>query len=147
MRKKLVSTVFCLGFLAFNAPVAYTQGAPEVIVRPGDTIQWVALSGGNHRLNFGAAGTTPANQIGDILTFDPPLTNGESPELSGAPLAKATVKDAVGKTFVFTCGVHPAQMLSLTFEVAAAVPGQPARIHRISGETGNHWHLHVDTTQ
>jgi plastocyanin len=149
MPKYLVSAVFGLGLVALNTPTVYAQGSPEVIVRPGDTIEWVAVSGGPHKVRFGADEATSLDKLKDILeNFTPPLTAaGDSPPGNPGPLTKATVKaDAAGKTFVFTCGVHPTDMLSLTFTVADKVAGQPARNHKISAEAGRHWHLHVDTT-
>lgn len=148
MWKNLVSGVFCLGLLALNAPVAYAQGAPEVIVRPGDMIQWTAQSGGDHSVKFGSAETTPVKDINLILQFDPPGldANGTSPTGNQAPIIKATVKDTapVGKTFVFMCGVHGTDMLSYTFIVAEKVANQPPRTHLIFGQSGSHWRLHID---
>ena len=148
MSKRLTAVAIWLGFVAVPAPVS-AQTQPEVVVRQGDTIQWVAAAGLQHKVKFGAAGTTPIADIGAILNFTPPLVNGESKATTGT-LQTATVKEdkaTVGKTFVFTCGFHPAQMVSLPFLVAAKVAGEPARTHTIMGEAGFHWHLHVDTTK
>ena len=143
-----------LASVIFGSGAVYAQGAPEVIVRPGDTIQWAAISGGPHQVWFsGANGASSRAQIVDILdNFSAPGldADGKSQGANTGALLSATVKDApgvVGKTFVFTCGIHPAAMLSLTFTVADKVAGQGPRTHRILGESGSHWHLHVDTTQ
>jgi hypothetical protein len=148
--KMLMSAALALGTFALSTTLGYAQGAPEVIVRRGDKIDWSALSGGPHRVKFGAAGTTSVAEINALLDFTPVLTpGGDSPQKVTGPLTSAQVKDipeVVGKTFVFTCGVHPAQMLSLTFTIAEKVTGGTARTHKITGESGLHWHLLVDTT-
>lgn len=148
MPKKLVSAVFCLGLLALCAPTVFAQGSPEVIVRQGDTIEWVAVGPPPHKVRFGANGATPVAEVSALLTFEPALNNGDSPQLPTGKLLTAKVKDDAepGKTFVFTCGVHPGPMLSLPFTIAAKVASQPPRTHKIMGVTGLHWHLHVDTT-
>jgi hypothetical protein len=146
MTRRIAATV--LAFVALATASSHAQGAPEAIVRQGDTIQWIAAAGPPHKLKFGAAGTTPIADIEAILEFKPPLVNGESKATSGT-LQTATVKEdkaTVGRTFVFTCGFHPDRMLSLAFTVAARDAGQTPRTHTVMGEAALHWHLHVDTT-
>lgn len=150
MSNALRSAAFAFGTFILGTNLAYAQVAPEVIVRRGDKIDWSALSGGPHRVKFGVAGTTPVAEITALLEFTPALTpGGDSPQKVTGPLTSATVKDVpevVGKTFVFTCGVHQAQMLSLAFTIADKVAGVASRTHKITGEAGLHWHLLVDTT-
>jgi plastocyanin len=158
MPKKLVPAVFCLGLLALSTLTAYAQGSPEVIVRQGDTIEWVAMGPPPHKVRFGANGATPLDAINGLLeNFTPALTvgpggEGDSPAQgqSAGTLLTAKVKDnadVVGKAFVFVCGVHSAgQMVSLPFRIEAKVAGEAPRKHKIMGGPGLHWHLHVDTT-
>ena len=126
MSRTLAVVSFALAMGA--SAVAHAQpSAPEVVVRQGDTIQWVAAQGPPHKVRFGSSGATPVPEIDAILTFNPLLVNGEGTATSGT-LLTATVKEdpsTVGKTFIFTCALHPAQMLSLPFVVAAKVAGQP----------------------
>jgi hypothetical protein len=150
MSKALAVLMIGLTLVASALVPASAQVLPEVTVRQGDTIQWVVGPGNiQHKVKFGATGTTSVAEIRDILDITPPLTAaGESRQAASGTLLTAKVKDNAepGKTFIFTCGVHPGQMLSLPFTVAAKVAGQPARTHKIIGEVGLHWHLHVDTT-
>lgn len=150
MSRRNVAAVCVVGIACgFAFVFAHAQAPPEVIVRPGDTIQWVGTGAPPHKTRFGANGATPINDINQILeNFTPPLSNGDGPVLNGQATLTAKVKDTpqvVGKTFIFTCGFHPAQMLSLQFTVAAK-DGNTPRTHKITGEPGLHWHLHVDTT-
>lgn len=148
MPKKLLPAAFCLGLLALSTPTVYAQGSPEVIVRPGDTIEWVAVAAGPHRVKFGAGGTTTSvEDIKKILDNPAISPAGDSAQAVTGPLLSAKVREDAtpGQTFVFTCGVHPTDMLSLTFIVAAKVVGEPVRTHKITGEAGRNWHLHVDT--
>jgi hypothetical protein len=154
MPKNLIAALFFLGFAALTMPTAYAQGSPEVIVRQGDTIEWVAVGPPPHRVRFGSPGTTPFAEVSALLEFTPTLTAGpggeaDSPQAPTGTLLTAKVKDDAvpGKTFIFNCGVHPGgQMLSLPFTIAAKVAGEQPRRHRIMGVTGLHWHLHIDTT-
>jgi hypothetical protein len=145
-------TVLASGFalVASTYALASAQVLPEVIVHQSDTIQWVVGSPSPpHKVRFGANGATSVADINDILeNITPPLTAGDGPQASSGILLTARVKDDAtpGKTFIFTCGVHPVAMLSLPFTVAAKVVGQPSRTHKIMGEAGLHWHVHVDTT-
>jgi plastocyanin len=156
----MLKTVFgtaalCLAILAPGSQSAYAQGSPEVIVRQGDTIEWVAVGPPPHKVRFGAgAGVTSVADMNLLVTFTPALTigpggEGDSPQSGNGPLLTAKVKDdaAPGKSFVFNCGVHSGgPMISLPFTIAAKVDGVPPRTHKIIGEQGLHWHLHVDTT-
>lgn len=157
--RTLAASALCLGFLAQSTPLANAQGSPEIIVKQGDTIEWVAATPGpppiSHKVRFGANGATSFAVVKELLDFDPALTpdaNGmaDSVQKPSGTLLKAKVKDTtdvVGKTFVFVCGIHTANMLSLTFKIEAKVAGEAPRTHKITGETGQHWHLHIDTTQ
>ena len=151
MSKALTILVTGLALIASACVPVAAQVLPEVIVRQGDTIQWVVGQGSPpHKVRFGANGATSVAEINTILTnITPPLTPaGDGPQKPSGILLTAKVKDDAepGKTFIFTCGVHPPQMLSLPFTVAAKVAGQPPRTHKIIGEAGLHWHVHVDTT-
>ena len=119
-------------------------------IRQGDTIEWVAVSGGNHKVRFGANGATSVADINTILeNFSQALTpgtTGDSPAASSGTLLTAKVKDDAtpGKTFIFTCGIHTTPMLSEPFTIAAKVPGQPPRNLKIKGVfvSGQmHWFL------
>jgi hypothetical protein len=155
MSKKLVSAVFCLGLLALGPVTAYAQQA-EVIVRQGDSIEWVAVTGAPpHKVRFNANGASSIDEINAILeNFSPALKvgpNGErdsDPPKSSGTLLAAKVKDDAppGKTFVFVCGIHTGAMLSFPFKVEAKVAGEPSRTHKIMGVPALHWHLHIDTT-
>lgn len=151
MSKALAVLVIGLALVASALVPASAQVLPEVIVRQGDTIQWVVGTGSPpHRVRFGANGATSVAEINTILeNLTPPLNPaGDGRQAASGTLLTAKVKDNAepGKTFIFTCGVHPGQMLSLPFTVAAKVAGQPPRTHKIIGEAGLHWHIHVDTT-
>ena len=151
MSRTRVLFATALAAIACAVASAYAQAPPEVIVRPGDTIQWVLGSGSPpHKVRFGANGATPVTEVKQVLgNFSTDLTPaGDGPALTvGTPFTAKVLDTAEpGKTFIFTCGIHPPVMLSLQFTVAAKVPGQAARTHKIVGETGLHWHLHVDTT-
>jgi hypothetical protein len=159
MPKKSLIAAIGLGFCVLTPAISYAQGSPVVMVRQGDTIEWSVISAGPHQVRFGgtvAGATLPTiSAIQAILDFPPPpapqLTiDGDvarSPAAGGGKLLTAKVKAdaAVGTTFSFTCGIHPAQMASVTFAIAAS-DGQPPRTHKIFGETGLNWHLHADTT-
>jgi plastocyanin len=149
MSRRFIVATTCLALCGGAGAFSYAQAPPEVIVRPGDTIQWVGTGNPPHKVRFGANGATPVDDINKILeNITPPLANGDGPVLNGTTSLTAKVKDnaeVVGKTFVFTCGIHPPVMLSLQFTVAAK-DGPTPRIHKITGEPGLHWHLHVDTT-
>ena len=146
---RVIGLLVCASVMATAMPV-YAQGQPDIVVRQGDTIEWIGAAGGpQHKLNFGAAGTTPVAEITTILDFKPPLAGGESKQGSGL-LVSATVKEdkaTIGKKFVFTCGVHPVPMLSVSFVVAPRVPGEAPRTFTVMGESGLHWHVHADTTK
>lgn len=147
--KKLLSTVFCLGLLALSTPSVYAQGSPEAIVRQGDTIEWWAISAGPHGVRFGSDGGSPVNEVSALLEFTPALNNGDSEQKSTGRLLTAKVKDnaEVGKRFVFVGSFHTdGQMISHRFTVAAKVAGEQPRTHKITGVTGLHWALHIDTT-
>jgi hypothetical protein len=158
MSKTLASSALCLGLLALSTPLVIAQGSPEVIVRQGDTIEWVAATPGPpaipHKVRFGGNGATSFAVVKDLLDFDPALTPdgggiADSAQKNNGTLLKAKVKDTadvVGKTFVFVCGIHTGQMLSLPFKIEARVGGEAPRTHKITGEVGLHWHLHVDTS-
>lgn len=152
MSKTLFATALSLGLLALASEPIFAQGAStpaDRTIRQGDTIEWVAESAGPHEVRFGAPGTTPVAAINTILeSFTPVLTPGaigNSPRLPSGRLLTAKVKNAAtpGTTFIFTCGVHPPQMLSQPFTIAARVAGQPPRTHRIKGVSGLHWLLEV----
>jgi plastocyanin len=147
MSKMLFSAVFCLGLLPIAPASVYAQGPStptERTVRQGDTIEWVAVSGGNHRVRFGESGATSLTEINTIL--EPTVAQDNPPvAIPSGALFTAKVRDSatVGKTFVFTCGIHTGQMLSETFTVAAKDPTQPARSHKIKGVSGPHWFMEV----
>ena len=156
--RSLIAAI-CLGFFVLAPAISHAQGSPVVIVRPGDTIEWSVISAGPHQVRFGgtvAGAPLPTiSAIQAILDF-PPLPapqltidgdEARSPAAGGGKLLTATVKAgaAAGATFSFTCDIHPAQMRSVTFTVAAS-DGLPPRTHKIFGETGLNWHLHADTT-
>jgi hypothetical protein len=156
MTNKLTVAALSLGLLTLTAGVAHAQGSPEVVVRQGDTIEWVSVGPPPHKVRFGANGATSLDVINALLeNFTPPLTvggggEGDSPSQSNGTLLTAKVKDSadvVGKTFVFVCGIHTGgQMVSFPFRIEAKVAGEPPRRHKIMGVQGLHWHLHVDTT-
>lgn len=148
--RTLTLVVAVIACIAGAAASVHVQAPPEVIVRPGDTITWSGTGNPPHKVRFGANGASPIADINDILeNITPPLVSGDGPVFNNTTTTlTAKVKDAagVGKSFIFTCGFHPGQMLSLQFTVAAKVTGQGPRTHKIVGEPGLHWHLHVDTT-
>jgi hypothetical protein len=150
MKRIVAAAGFSFGLLFLGLGAAYAQhgSADVVVVRPGDTIEWFAVGPPKHKVRFGANGATPTNEVSALLDFNPALVDGDSPERSTGKLLTAKVKDnaTVGKTFVFTCGVHPGAMLSLPFKIEAKVTGEQPRTHKIMGVVGLHWHLHVDTT-
>ena len=152
MSKMLFVVAISLVLVASASIFVYSQNQAEVVVRQGDTIQWVHLGpmGVPHKVRFGSSGATPVADINMILeNFKPPLNAmGDAPPATSGTLLTAKVKDTAmaGATFVFTCGIHPMPMLSLPFRVEAKVAGQPARTHKITAEMGLHWHVHVDTT-
>ena len=126
--------------------------AGDLIVKPGDTIEFASPS--PHRLRFGgsvqdAANTTgppiqltPWTEVEKILTFTPALAVNAGIAM-GAPgqTVTATVKEtaSAGSTFMFTCGQHPAAMLSLPFTVAAK--GGPERALKIRAANVLKWLL------
>lgn len=153
---KSLLAVLGLGLFAVTAMPAHAQGPStpaDRTVRQGDTIEWVAVSGGNHKVRFGANGATPVPEINTLLeSFSPALTPGaigDSPQASSGRLLTAKVKEdaaTVGKTFIFTCGIHTTGMLSQPFTIAAKAPGQPPRTHKIKGVLVGgqfHWFLEV----
>jgi plastocyanin len=154
MPRELVSAMFCLGLLAVSAPAVYAHGSEEVVVKQGDTIEWIATGGPPHRVRFGADGASSVAEINNILeNFSPALTPAptggvESPGVNTGTILTAKVKDTAvpDATFIFVCGVHPGPMLSLPFKVEPKVAGLPPRTHRIFGGPGLGWHVHVDTT-
>jgi hypothetical protein len=156
MSKSLASVKLAFGILTLSMSAAYAQGSGEiVVVRQGDTIEWIAAGPPPHKVRFGGGGAvTSVADAEALLDFEPDLTPGpgdvgDSPQLPSGSLLKATVLDtaAPGKTFVFNCGVHfNGPMISVPFTIAAKVAGEPARTHRIIGGPGLNWHLHVDTT-
>jgi plastocyanin len=159
MTRTSLIVAIALGSFILTPAIGYAQGSAVVMVRPGDTIEWSVISAGPHQVRFGgtvAGAPLPTiSAIQAILDFPPPpapqLTiDGDealSPAAGGGKLLTATVKAnaAVGTKFSFTCGMHPAQMASVTFAIAAS-DGLPPRTHKIFGETGLNWHLHADTT-
>ena len=153
MRKTGIVAALSFGLLVLSVSMVFAQGSTVITVRQGDTIEWTSLSAGPHRVRFGSSGAAPAlADLNKLLEFpDPnfPLTTGDSKQAVTGKLLVAKVKEdpeTVGKTFVFVCGVHSAgQMVSLPFTIAVKVAGE-TKTHRITGETGLHWHLHIDTT-
>ena len=141
-----------LGALGAFAMLAATSGVTlaaeeqpaspaELTLRIGDTITWTPET--PHRLRFGGSVThngplalTKFSDVQKVLeNFDPP------PPLAGAdgvvswPVTKVTAKvkaDAgppAVTEFFFTCGFgpHNGPMVTATFKVEPALPGQPAR--------------------
>jgi plastocyanin len=154
MSRSFTVVAHFLGVFGLIAVPVYAQPADvpaEVVVRPGDTIEWRAVDEVPHQVHFGAPGTTPLAEAKAILEFDSTLgldDAGLSKKAGTGTLLKAKVKDTAqeGKTFAFACNVHPGnRMLSLPFKIAAE-GGEPARTHLIFGESTRHWHLHVDIT-
>jgi hypothetical protein len=159
MTKTAASSVLCLGVLVLSTLHANAQTNPEIIIKQGDTIEWLSVPNVPHKVRFGGPqGASSFDAVKDLLDFDPatPIahdpanpdaTTFDSAQKSSGTLLKAKVKDSaeIGKTFVFICGVHLGQMLSYTFKIEAKGPGG-ARNYRILGEPSIHWHLHVDTT-
>jgi hypothetical protein len=156
MRRDLLTAAISIALLPFGCALA--QSIPpstqaDRTLRQGDIIEWSGVSGGDHQVRFGgtvgATTLTPVTEVDDYLgNFDPALKItsevGVAPE-NGAtgPLLTAKVLDAaqVDKTFNFTCGFHPADMLSRAFKIEAKVDGQAPRTFKITGVAGRHWIL------
>jgi|ERR1043165_9223003 hypothetical protein len=153
MGRKSLGLAFGIGLLSLSSATVCAQGQPEVVVRQGDSIEWSGAGAPPHKLRFGGpGGTTSIAVIKTILEgFNPPIPDNatvwDSPQ-GGGKFATLKVKDDAppGATFVFICGIHLGQMLSLPFKVEAKVAGEGPRTHKVIGVPGPDWHLHVDTT-
>ena len=117
-------------------------------MRQGDTIQWVVgQPGPPHQVRFGANGVTSVADINTILENITPALSLQATVHGFRHLLTAQVKDDAepGKTFIFTCGVHPGPMLSLPFTVCEG-RRSTAPDPQVLAEAALHWHVHVDTT-
>ena len=161
MTNTLASSILGFGVLVLSTLLANAQNNPEIIIKQGDTIEWVSVPNAPHKVRFGGSGSgaTSFDVVKDLLDFDPttPImhdpnnpdpTTFDSAQKPSGTLLKAKVKETdgvIGKTFVFICGVHGGQMLSYAFKIEAKGAGG-ARNYRILGEPAINWHLHIDTT-
>ena len=153
MPRTLMHAALCVALIAMQSGLARAQSMStdeDRTVRPGDRIEWSGPA--PHRVRFGGtvgsppAPLTPLSDIERVLSFSPPLTvsgTTGSSDVGGTPMLAATVRDdaaASGVTaFNFTCGRHPADMLSLPFKIASK-DGQPPRILKIKA-VGLDWML------
>jgi hypothetical protein len=145
MSKTLAITAFCLGLLVLAPAPGFAQPTPEdLTIRPDDKIEWTAPS--PHFLRVGATGLTPLSDVNKILSFSPPLDKkpGDVAEGKSDVVVTGTVLPDADKqgvpTFVFTCGQHPAGMLSRPFTVAARAR-EAVKTLRIRAEAGQKWML------
>jgi hypothetical protein len=141
-----------LGALGAFAMLAATSGVTlaaeeqpaspaELTLRIGDTITWTPET--PHRLRFGGSVThngplalTKFSDVQKVLeNFDPPPPPAGADGVVSWPVTKVTAKvkaDAgppAVTEFFFTCGFgpHNGPMVTATFKVEPALPGQPAR--------------------
>ena len=144
MRRMIPVAALCATLLHLSSAFAQSMSTPaDRILRPGDTIQWAPA--GPHKLRLGSTGLTPVTDIDKILTFSPaPASDaGGVREWNAAQAVTATVKDGADTqgvaTFVFTCGAHPAAMLSHPFTFESKPAAQPTRTFRIRSDPANKW--------
>jgi plastocyanin len=157
MSKALVAALMLAGVLSVMEPVSVqaqsAKAADEMTLRPGDRITWTVTA--PHRVRFGGTVThsgaalplTPFGTVESILDIAPKLT----PDANGIAMAApgetvtATVKStaAPGSEFFFTCGFppHTGMMVTVSFTIAAASAGQPARNVEIVSANPPRWLL------
>ena len=128
---------------------AFAQDGPtaeDLTLHPGDTITWTPI--GPHRVQFGGDDVTPFSEVETILESIEPELTANADDVAGAPIGTvvtATVRAdaAEGAQFNFTCGVHPAVMVTVPFVVGTAMEGQEPRDVQIRS-SGFAWVLEKD---
>lgn len=150
MAKTLIPVLTILGLLAAGAaPLSAAEEPPasaqERTLRVGDTITWTPEAGSQHRLRFGGTVThkgapLPLTKFDDVKkvleNFNPPPPSPDADGVVSWPAGTQVTAKVKGDTgtppvaeFFFTCGFGPHNnaMVTDTFKVDPATPGQPAR--------------------
>jgi hypothetical protein len=155
MRKALLPILIFASALNLGPEPLWAQPAPtdqDLTLHPGDNIVWSPSA--PHRVQFGGTPggvpLTPYPDIQRVLDISPPLTadpQGIARAAPGATVSAMVRADAATSgvaAFNFTCGTHPTQMITMSFEIAPASSGQQAR--NVQVITGNplRWILKTD---
>lgn len=116
-----------VGMIVIAPAVSLAQPAPtdaDLTLHPGDRITWTTVA--PHRLQFGGANVTSFADVQKVLKdIDPPLLVDDQGIAKGRPnsTVTATVRDDAATSGVatlnFTCGAHPALMVTKPFTFAA----------------------------
>jgi len=159
LRTVCVATVAVVLHLSPSAGFAQTMSTPaDRILRPGDTIQWTPLGG--HKLRLGGSGLTSLTDVDKVMTLSPAPASesGGVRDWNAGQAVTATLKDNADTqgvaNFVFTCGQHPAAMLSHPFTIEAKPAAENVRTFVIRSENVFKWimkkpdgtDVQVDTT-
>jgi hypothetical protein len=155
MRKALLSFLIFTSALNLALEPLLAQPAPtdqDLTLRPGDRLSWSPSA--PHRVQFGGTPggitLTPYSNVQKVLDISPPLTTDPQRIARAAPGAtvNATVKaDAATSgvaAFNFTCGTHPAQMITMSFKIAPASSGQQPRNVEVITANPLRWILKTD---